>query len=170
MKLSTKITLVLSGFTAALVLALIATYIQSLFFRDQPGGMYAEGEGIFFFGAWGLLSLFPAALALFFLRSSPRFWVFLSWVSLALAATAPLAETVTANVRHLKLYGSLGDIAGLLALIRVISLPILAPAFALFGVIAPNPGPRRLLWVCAGIESLTLAYVAFNYIFFHRLG
>lgn len=66
-----KISLVFAGYLAACLIASGAVYANQLFTpasaAQASAGMSAFGDFILFVGAFGILALFPTALALYFL-------------------------------------------------------------------------------------------------------
>jgi len=93
-----KLGLILAGYAAALLLTCAAFYVRGLLTRNDTSqasaGMQAFGELILFVGMFGVLALAPTALALFFLRPFEKFWTVFSLVSLAFAATGPVAAAM----------------------------------------------------------------------------
>jgi hypothetical protein len=66
----TKSGLVLGGYLLACLLASSVVYVYQLLTQDAArasAGMYAFGDLILFLGVFGILSLFPTGLALYFL-------------------------------------------------------------------------------------------------------
>jgi hypothetical protein len=68
---SLKLGLVIGGYIAACLLALVAVYVNQLFTTNAASqasaGMSAFGDFILFVMVFGVLALFPTGLALFFL-------------------------------------------------------------------------------------------------------
>lgn len=71
MKRFAKISLILAGYLAACLVASGAVYVNQLFYppsaAQASAGMSAFGDFILFIGTFGVLALFPTALALYFL-------------------------------------------------------------------------------------------------------
>ena len=147
-----KLSLILAGYSGALLAAFAACYVVEKFFPgpDPFGGMQAFGDMLRFLGLFGFLSLFPTALALYFLRPVEKFWIIFSYAALALALTAPLAA-LTFNRRFLAPWTVL---AGFLGLMEVLASPLLGLAFAICAWLAPFRRPRQLLFAASAIEFI----------------
>jgi hypothetical protein len=109
------------------------------------------------------LSLLPTALALYFLRPYGKFWTVLSWGSVAVAVSGPLA------VAGMQLHQIGGGMAGLLGFERLIASPFLSVGFVIGAVIAPGGRPRRALFAAAVIEVTLIAYVFLSLFLLNRL-
>jgi hypothetical protein len=161
LKTALKWILVLGGYAAAPAGAALVVYLHQIYFPLPPdvasSGMAAGGDMIFFIAVWAFLSLFPSALALFFLRSRPGFWNFFAWLGLGLAATAPLAEVLNILNRLLQVRSAFWALAGFIALLRVGLAPLMALLFLAAGWMATPQKPRWILWAAAGIELSVFA-------------
>jgi hypothetical protein len=107
-----------------------------------------------FVGVFGMVALVPTGLALYFLRSSRRFWTALSLASLALAVTALLAASVLVWESIQPLPHSSWNVLVLLAPLRLLGTPLLAAVFLLSGFIAPTRSSRRVFLGAAVIEGV----------------
>ena len=69
-----KAGLIVGGYIAALLLALGSAWLNAALVdpidATASAGMYAFGDSILFFFVFGVASIFPTALALFFLHAS----------------------------------------------------------------------------------------------------
>jgi hypothetical protein len=172
MKTMTKIGLVIAGFILAFAGASLAAYLDDLAtsrFQAQSGGMVAGGEMILFIGVFAFLSLFPMGLALFFLRSSEKFWNLFSIFAIGLALTGPLAAGYMMAVRILSMNThSLWVFFSFFALLRVFGTVVLGFGFILFAFITTFKQPRRRLLIAAGIEMALFLYIAFHMLIWHN--
>ncbi len=172
MKTMTKIGLVIAGFILAFAGACLAAYLDDLAtsqFNAQSGGMVAGGEMILFIGAFTFLSIFPVALALFFLRSNEKFWNLFSIFAIGLALTGPLAEGYMLAVRILCMNThSLWVFFSFFALLRVFGTVVLGFGFVFFSFITKFKQPRRLLLIAAGIEMALFLYIAIHMLIWHN--
>jgi hypothetical protein len=173
-KISTgmKTAIVLAGFLAALVGAYAILKVYQTWFVppgvDTSGGMAAFGDMVLFLGAWAFLSLFPTALALFFLRSYDPFWDFFSIGVLALAQTGALWL-----ILDLALGISQSSTGGwvwvsFLGMLRLGGSPLLAGSFAVFTLFAPAKRPRLFLGLATAIEGVVGLTTYILFIFGHH--
>jgi hypothetical protein len=157
-----KITLVLGGYATALLVAIVAFYLRQLATQgpdaQASSGMYAFGDAVLFLGVLGVLSVFPTALALFFLRPYEKVWRFYSVASLAFASTALAAELVNTALRVFGLYQSHWMVLGFFTLQRVFATPIFTLGFFICAFLAPDKRSRRSLLIAAGIEVAVGGY------------
>ena len=147
-----KLTLVLAGYAAALLVSFAVCYVLEKIFPgpDPSGGMQAFGDMLRFLGLFGFLAILPTALGLYFLRPIEKFWIIFSYASLALALTAPLAA-LTFNKRFVIPWAV---IAGFLGLMEVLASPLLGLAFVICAWLAPFRRPRQLLLAASAIEFI----------------
>jgi hypothetical protein len=147
---------VLAGYAAALLVACAAVHVRELRTGDDlsqaSGGMQAFADVALFVAVFGVVALAPTALALYFLRHFPQFWIVLSLASLALAATGPLGAAV------IRLHESPWPIVGILGLHRVLVAPLLALGFLVCAAMAPARRSRGALLAAALIEGTVSAY------------
>ncbi len=149
--------LVLGGYAGAALLAGLALAVRQLSIDPvaaaAAGGMYAAGDTMLVLGVFGMASLAPTGLALYFLRDTPRFWAGLARISLAIAATAPLAVLDYLLDRSL---------ITALSVLRLLGSPLFALAFALCALICPRsaaPSRRTLLLAAAGEGAVALLVI-----------
>lgn len=145
------------GFLAAFAVAVVAVMIRE-HLTDGPdaqasSGMYAAGDMFLGIAVFGLLSLAPLALGLYWLRPVARFWAVLVWLAGLLAVTGPLAVLVSGWLRQ-----PAGNWA-FLADLRVILMPLVALAMATTGLFAPQPRARWVLIGAAVVEGSIFAGV-----------
>jgi hypothetical protein len=172
MKKMAKVGLVIAGFILAFAGACLAAYLDDLAtarFNDQSGGMVAGGEMILFIGVFAFLSVFPTALALYFLRSEDKFWNAFSIFAIGLALTGPIAEVYIFLVRIFTSSApSLWAFFSFFALLRVWGTFVLGFGDILFAFITTLPQARKRLLIAAGIESALLLYVAVHFLIWHN--
>jgi hypothetical protein len=153
-----RLGLVLGGYAVALAAAFAALAASALLAQDDPaqasGGMQAFGDLLLFVAVFCIVALVPTALALWFLRAVPTFWLVLSIVSLALAATGPIAAAMIQHMDRLA-----GALVAFLSLLRVLGAPLLAVGFAICALIAPTGRSRGALLAAAAIEGAVGAYM-----------
>ena len=145
MKPHQKVAWVLGGYLACFLLAYGATaaYVACTAGPDRQAsaGMYAFGDGMLFFGIFGVSSLVPTAMALFFLRPYRPFWTFLSGASLAFAALG-VGSIVLFYAGKGAPRTPLG-MAAAYAVLVILASPLLALAFAVCAVFSPHRSPPR---------------------------
>jgi hypothetical protein len=158
-----KLGLILGGYAAALLLTCAAFYVCGLLTRNDPSqasaGMQAFADLILFLGMFGVLALAPTALALYFLRPFEKFWTVFSPVSLAFAATGPVAAAMIQRN---------WAIIGILGLPRVLGAPLLGLGFLISAVIAPPRCSRWALLAAAAIEGAVSVYAFFCLFVMHH--
>src|ERR1700722_7138318 len=131
-------------------------------FKPNPGGWGRAGECSF-------LSVFPMSRALFFLRSSEKFWNLFSIFAIGLALTGPMAEGYMMAVRILSMSThSLWVFFSFFALLRVFGTVVLGFGFTLFAFISPIPQSRWRLLIAAGIEVVLFLYIAVHLLIWHN--
>jgi len=152
-----KLGLVLGGYAVALLIAYATTAVLEWLFppQDASGGMQAFGDSLRFLGLFGILALIPTALALYFLRSSEKFWAAFSIASLAVAATGPVAAFMMGRPHATDL------IFGFIGLMKVLGAPLLGIGFLIFAAIAPTGRSRWTLLAASGIEFAVGGYAYF---------
>ena len=126
--------------------------------RQSSAGMYAFGDSVVFVGAFALAAIPATALALYFLRSVPRLWLWASVAAVAVATTA-----IGAMLSYLVRAPGLPTNAWTtFAPIRILLAPVLGLGFFLALVFAPTRSSRRLLLAATAMELgafLTVALV-----------
>lgn len=172
MKKITKIGLILAGYALAFAGACLAAYLDDLAtarFQDQSGGMVAGGEMILFIGVFAFLSVFPTALALFFLRSQDKFWNTFSLFAIGLALTGPIAEVYIYGVRiFTSSTPTLWAFFSFFALLRVWGTFVLGLGDILFAFITQLPIARKRLLIAAGIEQALFLYITVHLWIWHN--
>jgi hypothetical protein len=149
-----KIAVVTAGYAAAVGAGWLAAVwydarVAALPY-DTSGGMYAGGQMITSLGAFLAVSLVPTALALWFLRSSEKFWNVVAAASLAFAVAGLLAVLLPLVTGH-SMSGPLALLT-LFALSQLLGVPLWLAAFGLFALLAPTRESRRRLLGAVGIE------------------
>ena len=165
MKRTTKRAIVLAGYALAIVAAVIAgcSYKAGV---PTPSGVTSAGNIAFerwlrVFGAFGVASLVPTGLALYFGRGSERAARVISRVGMAVALTAPLCGVYMALAIRFGPHHPEMLVVTSLALIRLVGSPLLAVVWAAAGFLAVGKTARRTLWIAAGIESAVAVLGAF---------
>ena len=148
---SAKAGIVAGGFAAALVVAWVAVDIRQRLTQgpeaQASAGMYAFGDLMMGVAVFGLLSLLPLALGLYWLRSHAPFWSAFARGAVLFALTGPLALVVS---------GWLSQSAGnwvFLAHARIGLMPLTTLALLTCGLVAPQPKPRWILIGAALLEG-----------------
>jgi hypothetical protein len=159
-----KVGLVGAGYTGAFAIAsaVVTVYVAATSGPDRQssGGMFAFGDSLLFLAVFGVVAVVPTGAALFFLRPYRAFWSMLSVTALVVATTA-----VAAFVDYVASQGSdahsVANTWPALAVLRILIAPLLALAFLVSAVIAPNRRSRLALLVATAIEASVFVYVAF---------
>ncbi len=90
-----KISMVLAGYLAALVVAFLAVAVRMATTSgpdaQASSGMYAFGDALLFVAVFGIVGLLPTGLGLVFLRPYRLFWLILSTIGAVIATTAVIA-------------------------------------------------------------------------------
>src|SRR5262249_3867090 len=120
-------------------------------------GMYAFGDAFIFVVVFGVIALIPTALALYWLRPYRRFWLALSILGLACAATGLAAIILFAMGRHA---GSPSPLAmwAAFSVLRILAAPLLAITLLLFAIVSPFRVPRRAFAAASAAEAVVSAY------------
>lgn len=160
-----RVAIVVVGYLAAFAAAwaVVFIYIAATNSADRLAsqGMYAFGDTVVFLGAFGLASLPASGAALFFLRDNRLFWIVLSAISLAVAATG-IASAIAYVGRFDHSYSWLQTLS-LLSPLRLLTAPLLAMAFLLSGLMAPARAPRVILLVATAAEIGIFMAVPFQW-------
>jgi len=157
-----KLGIVLAGYVLAFVTSFFMTALYDREFSPEDnqtmGGMIAGGEMMYSSAVFLLLSLVPTALALWFLRSSRRFWsafssagLIFAIVGLAAVLAAPATIGLTDRVPLLLF-------VGLLSIVQMLGSPLWILSFALFAALAPAHDLRRRMLAALVIEFAIAAY------------
>jgi hypothetical protein len=168
-----KVTVVASGYIAALLLAsaVVAIRLANTNGPDAQAssGMYAFGDALLFVAVFGVSALVPTGAALFFLRPYRHFWKMLSAAGLAVALTGIAAAIVFALGRHAT-PSPLATWAGL-SVLRILVAPLLALTFLVCTVFSPHASSRIALLAATAMETAVSVYGGFVWfvpLFFHR--
>lgn len=154
MRPAAKFGLVIASYVIALLVAIVvvATYIHLTDSpdRDLSGGMYAFGDSLLFLAVLTLASIPATGAALYFLRPCHTFWIAVSIVSLAYAATA-----IPAVMDHFmrRAPGEPMPWWSALLSLRLVLAPFPGFAFFLAGLFAPGRWFRIALFGAVVIEA-----------------
>lgn len=150
-----KALLVTGGYVAAVVVAVAAVDVNAAAGgaeREASSGMAAFGDAVLFLGVFGLASIPATGAALFFLRDAVRFWRIAVAISLAIAATG-IAAVVGYLAGRTAEPGSALAAWAMLAPLRILLAPLLAPVFLLSAAFAPARATRGALFGAAAAEA-----------------
>jgi hypothetical protein len=148
--------LVLAGYGAALAASVISAALFDRGFSpsDQQamGGMIAGGEMMLGGAVFGLVSVVPTGLALWFLRGSRRFWSAFTVAGLGFAIVGLAAAfTALASGGEMTRAPVLAFV-DFLGIVQMLGAPIGLGGFLLFAALAPARDLRRRMLVAAAIE------------------
>ena len=164
MRPALKAGLVAAGYLGAFFIASAAVALRvastSGPVAQASSGMYAFGDAVLFVAVFGLLALVPTAAALYWLRPYRRFWIALSSVGVAVAATGAAAAVLFVLGKDDAPDTALGALASF-AVLRILLAPVLAPTFLVVGLIASFRAPRLALLAAAIVELAVVACAAF---------
>jgi hypothetical protein len=169
-----KIGIVIGGYILALAGASAATYIQELSTRgtdpQASQGMFAFGQSMLFLLVFGGLALIPTVLAVYFLRSSEKFWNGFAVLCLAFSITGIIVVIANAmmNANLLHISNSSAAVVSLFGVLRAFGAPLLIVGFLVLAVIAPSRRPQIFLLASAGLEILGELYVLVSFLLFKR--
>jgi hypothetical protein len=169
-----KIGIVIVGYILACVAAYVATYINELATRSTDAqasqGMFAFGQSILFLLVFGGLALIPTVLAVYFLRSSEKFWNGFAVLCLAFSIAGIIIVIANAmmNANLLHISKSSATVVSLFGVLRAFGAPLLIVGFLVLAVIAPSRRPRIFLLASAGLEVLGELYVVVSFLLFER--
>jgi hypothetical protein len=124
--------------------------------RQASSGIYAFGDSLLFLAVFGLAAVIPTGAALYFLRPYRTFWVTISVLTLAIAATglaAALDFTIPPSTSGLSV-----SVWSALAPLRLLVAPLFALAFLLSTLFAPRGSVRIPLFAATVIETAAFAY------------
>jgi hypothetical protein len=144
--------LVAGGYGGAVLAAFVVLRLHVLATdtpdRQSAAGMYGFGDTVVFVGAFALAAIPATAVALYFLRSAPRFWLWASVTAVALGTTA-----VAAMLSYLLRAPGYPDNAWTaLAPLRILLAPVLGLGFFLALILAPTRSSRWLLLAATAME------------------
>ena len=167
MKPAAKVGVVLGGYAAAVLLALLVVRIYigvtSGPSRDASSGMFAFGDTLAFLATFALAAVLPTSAALYFLRSRPGFWMPVAVIALFVAASSPIALFIHVGATPPGL-GMPEPGWTTLATLRILMGPLCALGFFLAAVFAPVRRARLALLTAAAVELAVLAVVAFTWV------
>jgi hypothetical protein len=159
MKPLLKVGCVAVGYIATFLLAsaVVAVRIANTNGPDAQAssGMYAFGDSILFTTVFGVSSLIPTGVALYFLRPYRRFWIVVSTLGVLLSATGAIAAGLYLVGRH-SAPSLLATLAGF-SVLRILLAPIFALTFLVCAVISPYRSARIVFFVATAMETLTSA-------------
>jgi hypothetical protein len=155
-----KLGLILAGYGVSLLLTYAAFSVWPRYNGpDASGGMQAFGDFLLFAGLFGLFSLVATVAALLLLCPSEKFWTGFSTMSLAVAATGPLAAIMMGRP-WVSPWAVL--VWGFFGLMRLLGTPLLALGFLICTFLASIKRARIFLFVAALMEAAVAAYVFFS--------
>jgi len=161
MKTLAKISVVVAGYVAAIILALAAVAIRvartSGPEAQAASGMYAFGDSVLFVAVLGIAALVPTGAALFFLRPYRAFWYVISGLGLIVAVTSVVAAALFAFGRHVAGPSTLATWAAL-SVLRILIAPILALSFLVSAVLSPYRVSRLAFLAATVMEAAVTAY------------
>jgi hypothetical protein len=163
MKTISKVGLVIGGYLAAFLLAVLAVIASMLTAGPEAqasSGMSAFGDALLFVFVFAVTGSLPTAAALFFLRHYRPFWVGLSLVVVFTALMSAAAAVVFAIGRQVVGPSPLAAWADFSVLI-ILASPLFAVAFAVCGFFSPQRLERYVLFAAALIELMVCAYGGF---------
>jgi hypothetical protein len=157
----TKPALVLAGYGLAFAASILAVALYDRRFsptdNQTMGSMIAGGEMMYGAAVFGLVSLVPTGLALWFLRGRRRFWSVFSVAGLVFAVAGLAAALVSLAARGAMASAPAFVLVGLLGVVQMLGSPLWFGGFALFAALAPARDLRRRLLVAAAIEIVIAA-------------
>ncbi len=158
-----KVGLVVAGYVVAFLVAfaVVAIHVAATSGPDRQvySAMYGFGDDLLFLAVFGVAAVPPSGAVLFFLRPYRAFWRVLSVVALGTATTG-LAALIINIAAQTGDAGSILHTWSALASLRILGAPLLALAFLLSCLFAPNRFSRIALLVATVIEAAVFAYVA----------
>jgi hypothetical protein len=156
-----KVGLVVGGYGLAFVFAFGVVAIYAAYINGPnmwSPGMYAFGDGLLFVAVFAVAAILPTGAALFFLRSSRLFWISLSVMAPATAATGLAAFIIYIAERGAE-SGSMLHAWSALAVLRILIAPLFGLTFFLSALFAPNRLSRIAPLGAAAIEAMVFVCV-----------
>jgi len=166
----TRVSIVVGGYVAAIVAAVVAAWLYDVRMSRMPydtsGGMYAGGQMLTSLAAFLAVALVPTLAGLWFLRRHRGLWNGIAISAIAFAGVGLVAVLLPLSTRHahdtlplvfLELFG----------LAQLLGVPLWTIAFMLFAVMAPTRESRRGLIASVAIE-LVIGVCAFVHWFVPR--
>jgi hypothetical protein len=132
--------------------------------------MAAFSESFMFLGTLAVLSIPPTALGLWFLRGNEKAWRFLSYAAPAFSLTAVLAVIINSILNYLKLWDGVWALIDFIGMIRIFATPVMAGAYGVIALIAPNGRARRPLLISMAMELFVTTYTVIYFLLFNRFG
>jgi hypothetical protein len=167
MNASTKAALVIGGYAAACLCAVVVVAIHVALTSgpaaQASSGMYAFGDALLFLAVFGVAAVPPTAAALYWLRPYRPFWIAFSAAGVAISATALVALVLYVAGRSAP-QGSANYDCSAPAVLRIFAAPLFALAFLLAGILAPNRSARLTLLGCMFVEAFAIGVVALFWI------
>jgi len=162
-----KAGIVVGGYAAAFLFAVsVVWFYVSLTSgpdKDASSGMYACGDSLLFIAVFGIVSIIPTGLALFFLRQYRGFWLAYSVVALLVASTSLATVVITLLEAHKIALSESLNVWAMLAFPRLFLSPFIAASFGLSALVAPGAHFRWLLFGAASIEGVSSVYGFFHW-------
>jgi hypothetical protein len=156
-----KVGLVLAGYAMAFAASILSVAIYDLRFspadNQAMGGMIAGGEMMLGCAVFGLVSIVPTGLALWFLRGSRRFWSAFSAAGLAFAIVGLAAVLTPLAARGAMATVPVLVFVDLLGIAQMLGSPLWIGGFLLFAALAPARDLRRRMLLAAAIEIVVAA-------------
>lgn len=156
-----KLAIVLAGYASAFVASGLAVAVYDRRFtpadNQAMGGMIAGGEMMYGCAVFGLVSIVPTGLALWFLRGSRKFWAAFSAAGLAFAVIGLAAVLTPLVARRAMVSLPALVLVGLLGLVQMLGSPLWIAGFLLFAALAPARELRRRMLLAAAIEIVVAA-------------
>jgi hypothetical protein len=163
MSRSIKIGVVVAGYVAAILIAMVTVWVRNLFIDPAvamaSSGMYAFGDALLFVAVFGLLGLVPKGAALYFLRPYRLFWAVSSTIAVATGVTG-LAAAVIFMVGRTAIDPSPLAAWAAFSVLRILIAPLLALTFLLSALISPFRWHRFALLAASLMELAVTAYAA----------
>lgn len=156
-----KAGLVISGYVVAFLFAFaVVTFYAAYVSGPDMGssGMYALGDGLLFLAVFAVAAILPTGAALFFLGSSRIFWIALSVMAPATAATGLAAFAIYIAEQGAE-SSSILHAWSALAVLRILIAPLFGLTFFLSALFAPNRRSRTAPLVAAIAEALVFVCV-----------
>lgn len=156
-----KVGLVVGGYCIAFVFAFVVVAFYAAYVSGPDmgsSGMYAFGDSLLFLAVFAVAAILPTGAALFFLRSSRIFWIALSLMAPATAATGLAAFVIYFAERGAE-SSSVLHACSALAVLRILVAPLFGLTFFLCALFAPNRPYRIAPLVAAVIEAMVFVCV-----------
>jgi hypothetical protein len=163
MKPITKISVVIGGYIAAILLAAVIVAIHMAFMSgpdaQAASGMYAFGDMLLFLGVFGIAALVPTGIALFFLRPYRAFWSILSGLGIIIALTSIVAAVLYEFSRHRAVPSPLDSWVAF-SMLGILVAPLLAFVFLICAALSAYRIPRLTFLAATAMEGAVTGYMA----------